>query len=128
MRPERIELPAAHVTLGIKPEQAAPLAQRLFEEGLITHHRTDSQNFSAEALTEIRACVAGNDLPLPPKVRTWKSKESAQGAHEAIRPTHLEQCHAGADNDQKSLNDLIQRPHLDPSCSFTACECRILRE
>jgi DNA topoisomerase-1 len=100
-------LQAASVTLGYKPEQTAQLAQRLFEEGLITYHRTDSQNFSAEALAGIRAYAASNNLPLPPKPRTWKSKESAQEAHEAIRPTHLEQRHAGADNDLKNLYDLI---------------------
>jgi DNA topoisomerase-1 len=100
-------LQAASVTLGYKPEQTAQIAQRLFEEGLITYHRTDSQNFSAEALAEIRAYAASNNLPLPPKARTWKSKESAQEAHEAIRPTHLEQRNAGTDNDQKKLYDLI---------------------
>jgi DNA topoisomerase-1 len=100
-------LQAASVTLGYKPEQTAQIAQRLFEEGLITYHRTDSQNFSAEALAEIRAYAASNNLPLPPKARTWKSKESAQEAHEAIRPTHLEQRNAGADDDQKKLYDLI---------------------
>jgi DNA topoisomerase-1 len=100
-------LQAASVTLGYKPEQTAQIAQRLFEEGLITYHRTDSQNFSAEALAEIRAYAASNNLPLPPKARTWKSKESAQEAHEAIRPTHLEQRQAGADSDQKKLYDLI---------------------
>jgi DNA topoisomerase I len=100
-------LQAASVTLGYKPEQTAQIAQRLFEEGLITYHRTDSQNFSAEALAEIRAYAASNNLSLPPKARTWKSKESAQEAHEAIRPTHLEQRNAGADDDQKMLYDLI---------------------
>jgi DNA topoisomerase-1 len=100
-------LQAASVTLGYKPEQTAQIAQRLFEEGLITYHRTDSKNFSAEALAEIRAYAANNNLPLPPKPRTWKSKESAQEAHEAVRPTHLEQRNAGADDDQKKLYDLI---------------------
>jgi DNA topoisomerase-1 len=100
-------LQAASVTLGYKPEQTAQIAQRLFEEGLITYHRTDSQNFSAEALAEIRAYGVSNNLPLPPKARTWKSKESAQEAHEAIRPTHLEQRNAGADDDQKKLYELI---------------------
>jgi DNA topoisomerase-1 len=100
-------LQAASVTLGYKPEQTAQIAQRLFEEGLITYHRTDSQNFSAEALAEIRTYADSNNLPLPPKARSWKSKESAQEAHEAIRPTHLEQRNAGADNDQKKLYNLI---------------------
>jgi DNA topoisomerase-1 len=58
-------------------------------------------------LAEIRAYAASNNLPLPAKARTWKSKESAQEAHEAIRPTHLEQRNAGADEDQKKLYDLI---------------------
>jgi DNA topoisomerase-1 len=100
-------LQAASVTLGYKPEQTAQIAQRLFEEGLITYHRTDSQNFSAEALAEIRSYATSNNLPLPPKARTWKSKESAQEAHEAIRPTHLEQRNAGAGDEQKKLYDLI---------------------
>ncbi len=47
-------LQAASVTLGFKPDQTAQLAQKLFEQGLITYHRTDSQNFSAEALSDIR--------------------------------------------------------------------------
>lgn len=51
--------------------------------------------------------AASNNLPLPPKARTRKSKESAQEAHEAIRPTHLEQSNAGADDDQTKLYELI---------------------
>ena len=83
------------------------LAQKLFEQGLITYHRTDSQNFSAEALAEIRAFAQANLLPIPAKPRTWKSKESAQEAHEAIRPTHLKTAHAGEDEDQRKLYGLI---------------------
>ena len=98
---------ALRTFFGYKPEQTAQVAQRLFEEGLITYLRTDSQNFSTEALAEIRAYAGSNNLPLPPKARTWKSKESAQEAHEAIRPTHLEQRNAWADDDQRKLYDLI---------------------
>jgi DNA topoisomerase-1 len=100
-------LQAASVTLGYKPDQTAQLAQKLFEQGAITYHRTDSQNFSGEALTEIRAFAEANNLPIPPKPRTWKSKESAQEAHEAIRPTHLEERNAGEDENQKKLYTLI---------------------
>jgi DNA topoisomerase-1 len=100
-------LQAASVTLGFKPDQTAQLAQKLFEQGLITYHRTDSQNFSAEALAEIRAFAQANNLPVPPKPRTWKSKASAQEAHEAIRPTHLEERAAGEDEAQRKLYDLI---------------------
>jgi len=100
-------LQAASVTLGFKPDQTAQLAQKLFEQGLITYHRTDSQNFSAEALAEIRAFAQANNLPIPAKPRTWKSKASAQEAHEAIRPTHLEERTAGEDEAQRKLYSLI---------------------
>ena len=100
-------LQAASVTLGFKPDQTAQLAQKLFEQGLITYHRTDSQNFSAEALSDIREFARANMLPLPLKARTWKSKASAQEAHEAIRPTHLEERTAGEDDDQQKLYNLI---------------------
>jgi DNA topoisomerase-1 len=100
-------LQAATVTFGYWLEQTAQLAQRLFEEGLIPYPQTDSQNFSAEALAEMRTYAASENSPLSPKPRTWKSKETKQEAHEAIRPPHLEQRHAGADNDQQNLYDLI---------------------
>lgn len=100
-------LQAASVTLGYKPDQTAQLAQKLFEQGLITYHRTDSQNFSAEALTEIRAFAQANQLPIPAKARTFKSKASAQEAHEAIRPTHLDERAAGEDEAQRKLYSLI---------------------
>jgi DNA topoisomerase-1 len=100
-------LQAASVTLNFKPDQTAQLAQKLFEQGLITYHRTDSQNFSAEALSEIREYAQASGLPLPTKARTWKSKDNAQEAHEAIRPTHLQERTAGEDEDQKKLYSLI---------------------
>lgn len=100
-------LQAASVTLGFKPDQTAQLAQKLFEQGLITYHRTDSHNFSAEALSDIREFAHANILPLPPRPRTWKSKDSAQEAHEAIRPTNLGERTAGEEDDQKKLYALI---------------------
>ncbi|MBI4990889.1 type I DNA topoisomerase, partial [Candidatus Gottesmanbacteria bacterium] len=65
-------------------------AQNLYEEGLITYHRTDSTNLSAEAINMVRDYinnVYGKDyLPATPKFYKTKSKV-AQEAHEAIRPT-----------------------------------------
>jgi DNA topoisomerase-1 len=100
-------LQAASVTLNFKPDQTAAVAQKLFEQGLITYHRTDSQNFSAEALAEIRSHASESNWPIPSKPRTWKSKDGAQEAHEAIRPTHLQEREAGEDDDQKRLYALI---------------------
>ena len=102
-------LQAGSVSLGFAPEETAALAQKLFEQGLITYHRTDSQNFSAEAIAEIRGFAKERNLPLPPHPRRWKSKDGAQEAHEAIRPTHLEDEEAGEDDRQRQLYELIYK-------------------
>jgi DNA topoisomerase-1 len=100
-------LQAGSVTLGFTPEETATLAQKLFEQGLITYHRTDSQNLSPEAISEVRTFAEKNSLPLPKEPRRWKSKDNAQEAHEAIRPTHLEQREGGEDDRQQQLYDMI---------------------
>ena len=100
-------LQAASVQLRWKPDMTSQVAQRLFEAGLITYHRTDSQNFSTEALREIREYAADRKLPIPPKARTFKSRGNAQEAHEAIRPTHFPSENAGEDAAQQQLYRLI---------------------
>ncbi|WP_233581559.1 type I DNA topoisomerase [Acidipila sp. EB88] len=100
-------LQAASIQLRWKPDVTAQVAQRLFEAGLITYHRTDSQNFSAEALKEVRGFAAKRSLPLPPSARTWRARGNAQEAHEAIRPTHFESEQAGDDPAQQQLYRLI---------------------
>jgi DNA topoisomerase-1 len=84
------------------------LAQRLYEQGHITYMRTDSPTLSEEAAEEVRAFCRKQGWPLAPQIRTWKSKEGAQEAHEAIRPTHMEVETAGEDDDQKALYGLIR--------------------
>ena len=100
-------LQAASVSLGLKPDVTAQLAQKLFEAGLITYHRTDSQNFSAEAIKEVRSFAAGRKLPLPASGRHFKARGGAQEAHEAIRPTHFPAEQAGEDRLQQALYRLI---------------------
>ena len=66
------------------------LAQRLYEEGLITYHRTDSVNLAEAAIKNIRDYLAENfgQKYLPGEARRYKVKSKvAQEAHEAIRPT-----------------------------------------
>lgn len=61
----------------------------LGQVGLITYMRTDSSRISGEALQEVREYIAGHygaDI-LPETANVYKSKKSAQEAHEAIRPT-----------------------------------------
>ena len=100
-------LQAASVSLKLDPEVTAKLAQKLFEQGVITYIRTDSVNFSDEANTEIRAFAQGKGWALPDKPRKFKAKGDAQEAHEAIRPTHIDVEEAGEDDKQRALYRLI---------------------
>lgn len=76
--------------LGYSAKRTMQLAQQLYEEGLITYHRTDSTNLSIQAIDMARAYIQetfGADyLPSKPNLYAAKSK-NAQEAHEAIRPT-----------------------------------------
>jgi DNA topoisomerase-1 len=98
---------AASAKLNMNPKQTMDVAQALFEQGLITYMRTDSPNLSDEAIQEIRAFCETNQMPLAPKPRLWQAKVSAQEAHEAIRPTHIQQRSAGANKSEQSLYQLI---------------------
>ena len=65
-------------------------AQSLYEAGLITYMRTDSVRSSPESITEVRSWLAENKHKVPLKPNSYASKDSAQDAHEAIRPTYIE--------------------------------------
>src|SRR3989338_3112520 len=69
------------------------IAQRLYEHGFITYHRTDSTNLAKEAVENVRQLILskyGQEY-LPPFPRFFKTKNAlAQEAHEAIRPTNPE--------------------------------------
>jgi len=89
---------AASNALKMSPKKTMEVAQKLYEEGLITYMRTDSPNLSAEAASEIRNWALQNDLPLPAEVRVFAVKKGAQEAHEAIRPTHVDVVTAGGNS------------------------------
>jgi len=78
--------------MGWSGKKTMSVAQRLYEEGLITYHRTDSLYLAGEAVTKVRKYIEtewGKEY-LPDKPRFYKTKsKSAQEAHEAIRPTRL---------------------------------------
>jgi len=90
------------------PKQTMQLAQRLYEQGAITYMRTDSPNLSQEAVQSIRAFCESQGWPLVETPRQWKSKEGAQEAHEAVRPTHIEVEEAGETADEQALYRLIR--------------------
>jgi DNA topoisomerase-1 len=96
--------------LGYSVRQTMTLAQRLYEAGHITYMRTDSTILSQLATDGIKKLVTDNYGPKYHKYRQYKTKnQSAQEAHEAIRPTNVQRETAGADDAQKRLYELIWR-------------------
>lgn len=94
--------------LNYSVSQTMSLAQRLYEAGKISYMRTDSLNLSQEAINgavnEISSAY-GQDFV---QTRKFKTKsQSAQEAHEAIRPTNFADHTAGNNYNEKRLYDLI---------------------
>lgn len=98
---------AAGQRLRLKPKRTMELAQRLYEQGAITYHRTDAPNMDDEGRADIAAYAQAAGLPLAEKPRQWKAKEGAQEGHEAIRPTHAADPDCGENDDERALYRLI---------------------
>lgn len=93
---------------GFSPSYTMSIAQKLYEQGLITYMRTDSVNMSSAALRDIHANIE-NEFGasyLSPRVFSNKSK-NAQEAHEPIRPTKIGVKNAGTKEEEKKLYRLI---------------------
>ncbi|MFC1621824.1 type I DNA topoisomerase [Patescibacteria group bacterium] len=79
-------------TFGMSARNTMRAAQKLFEKGLITYHRTDSLSMSPQFVNQARDYIAkefGKEF-LPDQAIFYKTKsKGAQEAHEAIRPTSL---------------------------------------
>ncbi len=82
---------AASTRLGYGVKRTMMLAQRLYEAGYITYMRTDSTNLSKEAVETVRDFIGSEfgDAYLPAKPIVYGSKQGAQEAHEAIRPSDV---------------------------------------
>lgn len=93
--------------LKLKPKRTMELAQRLYEQGAITYHRTDAPNMDEEGRADIAAYAQGAGLALSEKPRKWKAKEGAQEGHEAIRPTHAVDQECGENDEEQALYRLI---------------------
>ena len=84
------------------------VAQRLYEQGLITYMRTDSVNLSVDAKNAAAAQIAHAYGDQYVKTRNYKGKsKGAQEAHEAIRPTDFSRHNINGERDQMRLYDLI---------------------
>ena len=111
---------AASTRMGFSVKKTMTLAQRLYEAGYITYMRTDSTNLSQEAVESVRGYISKNfgEEYLPEQPRVYTSKEGAQEAHEAIRPSDVKlkaSDLSSMEPDAQRLYDLIWR-------RFVACQ------
>ncbi|MDP9501219.1 type I DNA topoisomerase [Bisgaard Taxon 45] len=110
----------ASTRLGFGVKKTMMLAQRLYEAGYITYMRTDSTNLSQDALNMVRGYIQSHygDTYLPNKPHIYSSKDNAQEAHEAIRPSDVNTLATqltGMEKDAVRLYELIWR-------QFVACQ------
>ena len=94
--------------LGFTVSQTMMIAQRLYEAGRITYMRTDSVNLSALAINTSKAEIERLYGTEYSKVRMYQThSKGAQEAHEAIRPTYMENVSIDGTSQEKRLYDLI---------------------
>ncbi len=103
----------ANSRLGFSTRTTMTAAQALYQAGLITYHRTDSLNLSKQAIAMTASYIEEHFGKNYLKVRNFKTKSAgAQEAHEAIRPTHIEQEIAGKNDYERKLYKLIRNRTL----------------
>ena len=94
--------------LGFSVSQTMTVAQRLYEAGKITYMRTDSVNLSQDAIGAAKKEITSSYGEEYSQIRTYKTKsKGAQEAHEAIRPTYMNDHTFVGDPSQTRLYDLI---------------------
>ncbi|MFT6915961.1 MAG: DNA topoisomerase-1 [Motiliproteus sp.] len=124
---------AASTRLGFGVKKTMMMAQRLYEAGHITYMRTDSTNLSAEAVAGCRDYIQKNfgDQYLPEAPLTYSSKEGAQEAHEAIRPSNVNIKGSSLDDlerDAQRMYELIWRQFVAcqmPNARFTSTRIQV---
>ena len=109
--------------LGFSVNQTMSIAQRLYESGKITYMRTDSVNLSklaiGSAAGKIREVYGENYL----KTRNFTTKsKGAQEAHEAIRPTYMDQSSVEGNRNEQRLYELIWKRTLASQMSEAQLE------
>ncbi len=94
--------------LRLSVSQTMSIAQKLYEHGLITYMRTDSTNLSSLAINTAKHFILDNFGEEYSKVRQYRTKaKGAQEAHEAIRPTYIENTSIEGTPQEKKLYELI---------------------
>lgn len=94
--------------LGYSVSQTMSIAQRLYESGKITYMRTDSVNLSGLAINTSKSEITEQFGSEYSKVRNFTTKsKGAQEAHEAIRPTYVNEHSVSGSNQEQRLYELI---------------------
>ena len=94
--------------IGFSVAQTMMIAQKLYEAGLITYMRTDSLNLSALALNAAKQEIENEFGAKYVKIRQYQTKtKGAQEAHEAIRPTYINNRTVKATAQEQKLYELI---------------------
>ncbi|MGN1234125.1 MAG: type I DNA topoisomerase [Candidatus Cryptobacteroides sp.] len=94
--------------LRLSVSQTMSIAQKLYESGLITYMRTDSTNLSSLAINSAKEFISDNFGPEYSNPRQYKTKtKGAQEAHEAIRPTYIQNTSIEGTPQEKKLYELI---------------------
>jgi DNA topoisomerase-1 len=94
--------------LGFSVSQTMAVAQRLYESGKITYMRTDSVNLSSLAINTSKQKILDLHGEEYVKIRHYKTNsKGAQEAHEAIRPTYMDQEMVDGSSQEKRLYELI---------------------
>lgn len=94
--------------LGFSVSQTMSVAQKLYEAGKITYMRTDSVNLSSMAINTAAKKITELHGEKYVKTRQYKTKtKGAQEAHEAIRPTYIDQETVSGTAQEKRLYELI---------------------
>ena len=93
---------------GFSVAQTMRIAQKLYEAGKITYMRTDSVNLSDMAIQGSKSYIQGQFGDKYLETRKYKTKsKGAQEAHEAIRPTYIENARIKGSNQEVKLYELI---------------------
>ncbi|MBR2628724.1 MAG: type I DNA topoisomerase [Alistipes sp.] len=94
--------------LGMSVAQTMSVAQRLYEQGLITYMRTDSVNLSAQAIAQCKSEISALFGDKYSSAHNYKTKtKGAQEAHEAIRPSYIDRHQIEGTSAEKRLYELI---------------------
>ncbi len=109
--------------LGFSVSKTMTIAQKLYEAGKITYMRTDSVNLSSLAINTAKQEIINKFGDKYSKPRNFATKsKGAQEAHEAIRPTYINNEEVSGSNDEKRLYNLIWKRTIASQMSDASIE------